>query len=205
MLTFDIIFEFMKENKFVSSPKLGFKSNDSSLNKKWSFPLRISSVNVTKSALILFIEEICNGTLHFVCIACVNQLILITYIIFSVSLELCDTFLDFSKAFDRIWHKVYLYKVNNSKINGNLLLDLLELFLYSRRPKVVLNGKSSNWKFVKTVVPQGFLSRCLFFFVSSFMSMIYREDLLSFLFMILPYFRLLTVRKLPLLYQISIN
>ena len=152
MLTFDIIFEFMKENNFLSSPKLGFKSNDSSLNKKLSFPLRISSANVTKSALILFT---------------VNQLILITYIIFSVSLEVCDTSLGFSKAFDRIWHKVYLYKVNNSKINGNLLLDLLELFLYSRRPKVVLNGKSSNWKFVKTVIPQGFLSRCLFFFFLS--------------------------------------
>ena len=202
MLTFDIIFEFMKENNFLSSPKSGFKSNDSSLNKKWSFPLKISSVNVTKSALILFTEEVCNGTLHFVCIACINQLISITYSIFSVSLEVCDTSLDFSKAFDRIWHKVYLYKVNNSKINGNLLVDLLELFLYSRRPKVVLNGKSSNWKFVKLLFHKGFYQDAYFFifFVSSFISMIYREDLLSFSLMMLPYFRLLIVRKLPLLY-----
>ena len=177
MLTFDIIFEFMKENNFLSSPKSGFKSNDSSLNKKWSFPLKISSVNVTKSALILFTEEVCNGTLHFVCIACINQLISITYSIFSVSLEVCDTSLDFSKAFDRIWHKVYLYKVNNSKINGNLLVDLLELFLYSRRPKVVLNGKSSNWKFVKMLFHNGFYKYAYFFFFFFFCLFIYINDL----------------------------
>ena len=34
------------------------------LHKKWSFPLRISSVNVTKSA-VTFTEEIFNGKLHF--------------------------------------------------------------------------------------------------------------------------------------------
>ena len=37
--------------------------------KKWSFPLRISSVNVTKSAetadLVTFTEEILNGKLHY--------------------------------------------------------------------------------------------------------------------------------------------
>ena len=34
------------------------------LHKKWSFPLKISSVNVTKSA---FTDEILNGKLHFLC------------------------------------------------------------------------------------------------------------------------------------------
>ena len=50
-----------------------------SLHKKWSFPLRISSVNVTKSAeespnstketadLVTLTEEILNGKLHFLC------------------------------------------------------------------------------------------------------------------------------------------
>ena len=38
--------------------------------KKWSFPLRISSVNVTKSAvLVSFTEETLNGKLHFLCSA----------------------------------------------------------------------------------------------------------------------------------------
>ena len=36
------------------------------LSEKWSFPLRISSVNVTKSGnLVIFTEEILNGKLHF--------------------------------------------------------------------------------------------------------------------------------------------
>ena len=46
-----------------------------SLHKKWRFPLRISSVNVTKSAnpetanLVTLTEEILNGKLHFLCSA----------------------------------------------------------------------------------------------------------------------------------------
>ena len=42
-----------------------------SLHKEWNFPLRISSINVTKSAvssgLVMFTEEIHNGKLHFLC------------------------------------------------------------------------------------------------------------------------------------------
>ena len=52
--------------------------------QKWSFPLRISSVNVTKSAencgLVTLTEEILNGKLHFLCsvkvtcwFACVSE------------------------------------------------------------------------------------------------------------------------------------
>ena len=37
------------------------------LQKKWSFPLKISSVNMTKPDLIIFTEEILNGKLHFWC------------------------------------------------------------------------------------------------------------------------------------------
>ena len=35
------------------------------LHKKLSFPLRIPSVNVDKSDLVTFTEEILNGKLHF--------------------------------------------------------------------------------------------------------------------------------------------
>ena len=42
-----------------------------SLHKKWSFPLRISSVNVTNpqetADLVTFTEEILHGKLHFLC------------------------------------------------------------------------------------------------------------------------------------------
>ena len=39
---------------------------DDALHKKWSFPLMVSSVNVTKSAGN-FTEEILNGKIHFLC------------------------------------------------------------------------------------------------------------------------------------------
>ena len=48
-----------------------YTSDNSSLHKNRSFPLRISSVNVTKSAgtadLVTFTEEILNGKLDFLC------------------------------------------------------------------------------------------------------------------------------------------
>ena len=37
------------------------------LHKKWSFLLRILSVNMTKSAVSWFTEEILNGKFHFLC------------------------------------------------------------------------------------------------------------------------------------------
>ena len=57
----------------VLSP-LGARSrigNSLTLHKKWSFTLRISSVNVPKSAviadLVTFTEKVLNGKLHFLC------------------------------------------------------------------------------------------------------------------------------------------
>ena len=55
-----------------------------------------------------------------------------------------------------------MYKLKNSRINGNNL-DLIEPFLHNKRQKVVLNGQSLNWKFVKAGVPQGSVSGSLFF------------------------------------------
>ena len=56
---------------------------ESSLHKKWIFPLRISSVNVTKSAvnwgMATFTEEIFNGKLHFLCAASCRFLKLIRW------------------------------------------------------------------------------------------------------------------------------
>ena len=133
----------MIENNLLSSTQSGFKPNDS----------------------------------------CVHQLISITHSIFSAfdgnpslevrdrkqpgnpSLEVRGVFLNLSKTFERVWHKVFLRKLKNSGINGINLLHLIESFLHSRRQKVVLNSQSSNWKFLKAGVPQGSVLGPLFFFV----------------------------------------
>ena len=59
-----------KDKSIIVFHSLFFTSLHISLNKKWSFPLRISSVNVTKSAVscrFTFTEDIFNGKLHFLC------------------------------------------------------------------------------------------------------------------------------------------
>ena len=61
------------------------------------------------------------------------------------SLEVNGVFLDLSKPFDRVWHEGFLEKQENSEINGNL--DLIAF--HNRRQRVVWNGQSSKWKFVK--------------------------------------------------------
>ena len=71
-----------------------------SLHKKWSFPLRISSVNMAKSAssdLVTFTEEIFNGKLRFF-VQCLNN-------------NLIKIFINFKKSL--IWFRA-LYYLDNS-------------------------------------------------------------------------------------------
>ena len=83
--------------------------------------------------------------------------------VFNANLSL-EVFLNLPKAFDRVWHKGFLRKLKNSEINGNLL-DLIESFLHNRRQRVVLDGQSSNWKFVKAGLLQGSVLGALFFLI----------------------------------------
>ena len=56
--------------------------------------------------------------------SCLNQLISITHEIyrsFDVGLEVRGVFLDISKAFDKVWHEVLIYKLKQNGIKGNLL------------------------------------------------------------------------------------
>ena len=68
-------------------------------------------------------------------------------------------FLDISKAFDKVWHEL--------KCNGiqGKLLNLIISFLSNRQQRVVLNGKSSEWKDVSAGVPQGSVLEPLCFLV----------------------------------------
>ena len=80
----------------------------------------------------------------------INKLLDITHSIYSgfeemPSKESRAVFLDLSKAFDRVWHEGLLYKLQCSGISGNLL-HLISNFLSNRKQRMLLNGKSSEWK-----------------------------------------------------------
>ena len=73
-------------------------------------------------------------------------------------------FCDVSKAFDRVWHKGLLFKLNYVGINGTLLQRFTD-YLKDRKQRVVLPRVSSDWCFIKAGVPQGSILRPLLFLV----------------------------------------
>ena len=65
--------------------------------------------------------------------------------------------LDISKAFDRVWRAVLLYKLKSYGISGQIV-GLISSFLSNRQLCVVLDGKSSQEYPINAGVPQGFIS-----------------------------------------------
>jgi hypothetical protein len=63
-------------------------------------------------------------------------------------------FLDFAKAFDKVSHKLLLFKLEHYGIKGQLL-SWIGAFLASRRQRVILGDSSSTWVPVTSDVPQG--------------------------------------------------
>jgi hypothetical protein len=63
-------------------------------------------------------------------------------------------FLDFAKAFDKVSHKLLLFKLEHYGIRGQLLI-WIGAFLGSRRQRVILGESSSAWIPVTSGVPQG--------------------------------------------------
>ena len=101
--------------------------------------------------------------------SCIYQLIEITHNIFSSfdcnpTLETRAVFLDISKAFDKVWHKGLLYKLESIGISGSLL-SIMESFLSDRYQRVLLNGQSSEWASIKAGVPQGSILGPLLFLI----------------------------------------
>ena len=81
--------------------------------------------------------------------SCVYQLLSITHEIFKTfdcnpPLDVRAVFLDISKAFDKVWHKGLIYKLQSLGISGNLL-NLIKSFLSDRYQHVLLNGQSFEW------------------------------------------------------------
>ena len=68
--------------------------------------------------------------------------------------EVRAIFCDISKAFDRVWHKGLLFKLQSVGISGSLLQWFTD-YLHNRKQSVVIPGVSSNWSTVVVGVPQG--------------------------------------------------
>ncbi len=97
----------------------------------------------------------------------VNQLTYL-YTVFSEAIdsgkEIRAVFCDISKAFDRVWHKGLLYKLQSSGIYGRLL-GWFSSYLSQRKQRVVLPGAHSSWNLIKAGVPQGSILGPLLFLV----------------------------------------
>ena len=97
----------------------------------------------------------------------INQLLFL-YNEFSRALdegkEVRTVFFDISKAFDRVWQKGLLYKIESLGIKGNFLL-WVKSYLSGRKQRVVINGKESTVLDLKAGVPQGSILGPLFFLI----------------------------------------
>lgn len=79
-------------------------------------------------------------------------------------LEVRAIFCDISKAFDRVWHKGLLSKLESVGISGGLLRWFCD-YLDNRKQRVVLPGASSDWVTINAGVPQGSILGPLLFLV----------------------------------------
>ena len=97
----------------------------------------------------------------------INQLLYLTHE-FSKALdegkEIRVVFFDISKAFDRVWHKGLLYKIEQFGIKGDLL-EWIKSYLFQRKQRVVINGKESAYIEINAGVPQGSILGPLFFLI----------------------------------------
>ena len=72
--------------------------------------------------------------------SCIIQLLSITHEIyksFDDGFEVRSVFLDISKAFDKVWHEVVIFKLEQNDISGDLLNILIDV-LSNRKQRVVL-------------------------------------------------------------------
>ena len=78
--------------------------------------------------------------------------------------EVRTVFLDISKAFDKAWHDGLIFKLEQKGISGSLL-KLFRNYSSNRKQCVVLNGSSSDYSGIESVVPQGSVLGPLLFLI----------------------------------------
>lgn len=78
--------------------------------------------------------------------------------------EVRIVFLDISKAFDKVWHKGLICKLEAVGIKGNLL-QWIKSYLQGREQRVVIEGQCSEWKEISAGVPQGSVLGPLLFLI----------------------------------------
>ena len=97
----------------------------------------------------------------------INQLINVCHNIYSAfdnGDEVIGVFLDFSKAFDTVWHEGLLFKLERVGIKGKLL-SWFKSYLTGRKQRVVINSEISDVKSLESGVPQGSVLGPLLFLV----------------------------------------
>ena len=74
----------------------------------------------------------------------------------------CFVFCDFSKAFDKVWHKGLIHKIKSYDADSNLL-DWFPSYLQDRQQRVLINSSSYSLCNVSVAVPQRSLLAPLLF------------------------------------------
>ena len=91
--------------------------------------------------------------------SCISQLFSIMHEIYksldcNPSIDVRETFLDISKAFDKVWHDGFIYKLKLYAVE-NKLLNLIQNYLTNRHQRVLLNGKTLKWTNILARAPKG--------------------------------------------------
>ena len=101
--------------------------------------------------------------------SCIAQLLSIIHEIQTAfgenpTVDVRGVFLDISKAFDKVWHDGFLYKLKSYGVQGELL-SLLRNYLQKRWQRVVLNGQTLEWREIISGIPQGSVLGPLLFLI----------------------------------------